>query len=87
MNRVLKPNGKALIIDLRRDASPEQIKKLVDNMGLNWIDSLMTKWTFKYMLIKRAYTQAEIREFVSKTEFRNCDIQETLIGLEISLEK
>jgi ubiquinone/menaquinone biosynthesis C-methylase UbiE len=87
MNRVLKPNGKALIIDLRRDASQEEIKKLVDNMELNWIDSLITKWTFKYMLIKRAYTQDEIREFVSKTKFRNCDIQETLVGLEISLEK
>jgi hypothetical protein len=56
-------------------------------MGLSWIDSLLTMWAFKYMLLKRAYTQDEIRKFVSKTEFRNCDIQETLVGLEISLEK
>ena len=87
MNRVLKPNGRALISDLRRDVSQEEIKKLVANMGLNWLDSLLTRWIFKYSLIKRAYTQAEIREFVSKTKFSNCDIQETLVGLEISLEK
>ncbi len=87
MKRVLKPSGRALIIDLRRDVSPEEIKKFVDNMGLNWIDSLITKWIFKYMLIKRAYTKDEIKEFVSKTGFRKCDIHETLMGLEIWLGK
>jgi len=83
MNRVLKPNGKALIIDLRRDASQESINKHVDQMGLNSLNSRLTKWIFKFMLLKRAYTKDEIREFVSQTEFRTCDTQETLIGLEI----
>ena len=87
MNRVLKPNGKALIVDLRRDVPQEVIEEYVDNMGLNRIDSLITKWIFKYMLIKRAYTKGEITEFVSRTEFRKCDIQETPIGLEIWLGK
>jgi ubiquinone/menaquinone biosynthesis C-methylase UbiE len=87
MNRVLKPNGRALISDLRRDVSQEAITNLVDNMNLNRIDSLITKWTFKHMLIKRAYTKDEIAEFVSQTEFRKCDIQETLVSLEIWLGK
>lgn len=87
MFRVLKPQGQALIVDLRRDVSQKAINNCVDNMGLNSINSLITKWTFKYTLIGRAYTIDEIKEFVSKTEFTECNIQETLIGYEAWLKK
>lgn len=87
MHRVLKPQGRALIVDLRRDVSQEVINNYVDSMGLNSINSLITRWTFKYMLIGRAYTIDEIREFVSKTEFAGCNIEETLLGFEAWLEK
>ena len=40
MYRVLKINGKALIIDLRRDISKKSIEEYVKNMGLSKIDSL-----------------------------------------------
>ncbi len=87
MFRVLKPQGQALIVDLRRDVSQKAINNCVDNMGLNSINSLLTKWTFKHMLIGRAYTIDEIKEFVSKTEFVGCNIQETQIGFEAWLKK
>jgi len=87
MHRVLKPGGKALISDLRGDASPGDINTLVNNMGLNRINTLMTKWTFKHILLKNAYTRAEIQQFVSQTNFARHEIREDTVGMEIWLEK
>jgi ubiquinone/menaquinone biosynthesis C-methylase UbiE len=87
MHRVLKPNGKVLIVDLRRDASQESIDTYVNNMGLNPINTLITRWTFKHMLLKRAYTQEDVKQFVAQTDFVKCKINEDLIGMEVWLEK
>ncbi len=87
MYRVLRPNGKALIVDLRRDASREGIKQEVESMHLNWINTQFVKWTFKLMLLKSAYTQDEIRQFTSQTNFRKCEIHTDAIGMEIWLSK
>jgi ubiquinone/menaquinone biosynthesis C-methylase UbiE len=43
MHRVLKPGGKALIEDLRGDASMEEIANHVNQMGLSRLNTLMTK--------------------------------------------
>jgi len=85
--RVLKTNGKVLIIDLRRNTSSKEIKEGVDAMGLSMIDSIITKLTFKYMLLKTAYTADEIRELASRSKFAKCRILEGPMGMEISLEK
>jgi ubiquinone/menaquinone biosynthesis C-methylase UbiE len=87
MHRVLKPGGKALIVDLRRDASREEINTHINDLGLSGINTLITKWTFKQFLLKNAYTNQEIRQFVSQTEFARLDIREDTIGMEIWLEK
>jgi ubiquinone/menaquinone biosynthesis C-methylase UbiE len=87
MHRVLKLGGKALIIDLRRDAPPEDINAAVDSMGLSWINRLLTNWTFKHVLLKNAYTRGEIERFVSQTNFGKCEIRADAIGMEIWLEK
>ncbi len=87
MHRVLKPGGKALIIDLRSDASPEEINATVDSMGLSWINRLLTKWTFKHILLKNAYSKKQIHQFVAQTNFGKCEIRGDPIGMEIWLEK
>jgi len=87
MYRVLKPKGKILIIDLRRDASRKSINIYVDNMGLNWINTLFTKLTFRFMLLKNAYTKQEIQEMVSQINFKKCEIPQDPIGFEIWLDK
>src|SRR5512136_1715707 len=40
MRRVLKPGGKALIVDLRRDASRADVERLVNDMDLSWANAL-----------------------------------------------
>jgi len=87
MHRVLKLGGTALIIDLRGDASPEDIRTAVGNMGLGAINRLMTQAAFKHFLLKNAYTGAQIRQMVAQTPFARCDIREDPIGMEIWLEK
>lgn len=79
--------GQALILDLRPDASPEAINAEVKKMGLGWFNALMVKWTFKYMLLKRAYTQDQFRRMASQTPFKTCEIQEEPIGLAVWLTK
>jgi ubiquinone/menaquinone biosynthesis C-methylase UbiE len=87
MHRVLKPGGKALILDLRGDASMDDITAEVNSMGLNRVNALMTQWTFKHMLLKNAYTAADIQRMVAQTKFANCEIREDTIGMEIWLDK
>src|SRR5436190_11882499 len=75
MFRVLKPDGKALIIDLRPDVSSEAIDKHIrEDLALTGINFLLTKWAFQSMLIKRAYTTDTIRQFVSNSKFETCTI-------------
>jgi ubiquinone/menaquinone biosynthesis C-methylase UbiE len=87
MHRVLKLGGKALILDLRPDASPEAINAEVKKMALGWFNSLMTKLAFKHCLLKRAHSQEQFRQMASQTPFKTCDIQADGIGLAVSLVK
>jgi ubiquinone/menaquinone biosynthesis C-methylase UbiE len=84
--RVLKTGGKALIIDLKKDAPKSGIDEYIDGMGLNMIDSFITRRSFS-SLLKNAYTKSAFLELVSKSDFGKCEIQESSIGLEVSLQK
>jgi ubiquinone/menaquinone biosynthesis C-methylase UbiE len=87
MRRVLKPGGKALIVDLRRDASRADVDRMVKDMGLSWLNALFTQGAFKLMLLRNAYTPGEIRQMVAQTKFRQCDIRSDTVGMEIWLTK
>jgi len=87
MHRVLKLGGTALIIDLRGDASPEDIRTAVGGMGLSAINRILTQAAFKHFLLKNAYTGAQIRQMVAQTPFASCEIREDPIGMQIWLEK
>jgi ubiquinone/menaquinone biosynthesis C-methylase UbiE len=86
MHRVLQPGGKALILDLRRDASRQAIRAEVKTMALGWFNSQLTKLILSW-LRKRAYTQEQFRQMVSQTPFTTCEIQQDPIGLAVSLRK
>jgi ubiquinone/menaquinone biosynthesis C-methylase UbiE len=87
MHRVLKLGGRALIQDLRSDVPDITIDEYVDKMGRSGLDRWITRWTFKNMLVKRAYSEAAFHELASKSVFGRCDIRTSLIELQVWLRK
>jgi ubiquinone/menaquinone biosynthesis C-methylase UbiE len=83
--RVLKPGGTALIIDLRKDFSPQAIRDYVKGKGL--INGTIIKWTFSSMLKKRAYTVDGIKQLVAQSQFGQGDLRLDSIAFELWLRK
>jgi ubiquinone/menaquinone biosynthesis C-methylase UbiE len=87
MHRVLRPGGRALILDLRPDVAPAELNAYVNSLRLGWFNRLFVKWTFKHMLLKWAYSEEQFRQMAAQTPFRACDLKRDLIGLEVTLRK
>jgi ubiquinone/menaquinone biosynthesis C-methylase UbiE len=87
MRRVLRPGGRMLLIDLRRDASTDDINEQVDKMGMTPVNALFTKMTFRFMLLKRAYRRQEIERFFATAGFDDLRVAEDLTGLSVSAVK
>jgi len=87
MHRVLKPGGRALIIDLRSDASVDDIDAYIKRSRVSWANSLIYKATFRYLLLPRAYSRQEFLELASSSAFGSADIEADEIGFEVTLEK
>jgi ubiquinone/menaquinone biosynthesis C-methylase UbiE len=85
MHRVLKPGGKAIIIDLRPDASPADIAGAVRGLKLSWLNALLTRLTFKHMLLKRAHSKESLRQMTAQTPFKTCVFRDDSIGHEVEL--
>ncbi|MDR3773117.1 MAG: methyltransferase domain-containing protein [Terracidiphilus sp.] len=87
MCRVLRPGGRGLIIDLKRNADPTAVSRYVDNMGLKRLNRIMTRMVFKHSLIKNAYTREEFERMIAPAKFSRVEIGEEEIGFEIWLTK
>jgi ubiquinone/menaquinone biosynthesis C-methylase UbiE len=87
MYRVLKSGGTALIIDMNRNVSNQQIEDFIENTEVNGKDKLFMKLIFKYFLRNGAYTKDELINLISKTAFKQYDIKEEGIGFYIYLTK
>ena len=87
MYRVLKPQGRALIIDLRKDASADDISAYIKDANIGWANSLIYKVTFRYLLIPRAYSKPQFTEMAASSRFGRAEISESGIGFEITLRK
>ena len=83
MHRVLKPGGRAVIIDLRKDASWDEIVAYVDGLRLSRANAWMTKFTFKNMLLKRAHTEEQMTSLAGQSDFKSCEIIKTPVGMEV----
>ncbi len=58
MRRVLKPGGRAVIIDLGKDTPKKDIDAYIQKLGVSVWDAFVMRWTFRLMLLPRAYTRA-----------------------------
>jgi len=87
MHRVLRPGGEAVVEDLRRDISIDEIDTYVERSGRNWIDAFVTKWVFRHMLINRAYTGEEFVHMAKDSKFGSCQIRAAPMGLEVRFAK
>jgi ubiquinone/menaquinone biosynthesis C-methylase UbiE len=86
MHRVLRPGARALVIDMRNDASGKAIKDEVAKMQLGRIDRFLTRTTLS-ALRKRAYSRPVLERMVQATPFGRCDIREEPLGFEVTLTK
>jgi ubiquinone/menaquinone biosynthesis C-methylase UbiE len=87
MRRVLRPGRKGVIIDLRRDASMGEINRYVDGLALRWTSALFTKLTFRFMLLKRAYTQQEMETMLRQVPFASTRVDQNALGMEVWFER
>ena len=87
MYRVLRPGGISVIADMRNDAPTDEIEREVKGMGLGPINEMMVRWTFKKMLIKSAYSVAEMETMISQTPFRQGKIDVGGVGFQVWLTK
>ena len=87
MHRVLRPRGQAMIVDLSTDASIAEIDSYVKQSGRGRIDAWMTKWTFKHVLLKRAYSRADFVRMAQQSRFGGCEFQRGPFGLCVQFTK
>jgi ubiquinone/menaquinone biosynthesis C-methylase UbiE len=85
--RVLKSGSNALIVDMNRKASDQQIEDYIKSTETKGIDKLFMKLIFKYFLRNGAYTKDEFTCLISKTPFKQYDIREKGMGFYIYLTK
>jgi len=86
MHRVLRPGGRAVIQDLRKEASRSDIDHEVENQNLGAVSGFITKRILAG-LRSRAYSAIQLERLVTESNFRNCEIKADGIGLEVRLTK
>jgi ubiquinone/menaquinone biosynthesis C-methylase UbiE len=87
MYRVLAPKGVAVISDMRRDTTAEEIEEELRGMHLGRVDEIFVRWTFKNMLIKSAYSIAEMERMIAQTPFGKGKFMISGVGFQVWLEK
>jgi ubiquinone/menaquinone biosynthesis C-methylase UbiE len=87
MHRVLCPGGEAVVSDLCKGASLDQIDTYVSRSGRSGIDAWMTRWTFRHVLLKRAYTREQFMRMAAESRFGICQINDDRMSLEVRLTK
>jgi len=59
----------------------------VDGLHISRTSTWMTKFTFKHMLLKRAYTEGQMTSLAGESDFKACEIFKTAVGMEVRLAR
>jgi len=87
MHRVLKPGGSASIYDLRKDAAADDIAAEVQGMHLSTPNALLTRFIFRFGLLRAAYTREQLARMAAASRFGGCEIALDGISAEVKLSK
>ena len=87
IKRVLRPGGKALLIDMRRDASTAEVKRYVQGLGVSRLNRWFMMFVFRNMLIKRAYPLEEIPRMAKEAGWAEPRIDTSSMGFEAWMTK
>jgi ubiquinone/menaquinone biosynthesis C-methylase UbiE len=87
MHRVLKPGGRALIIDANRNASHKARMEAMKAGGMTGLDLWFVELTFRFMLAPGAYTKESFEALLREAPFARSEVREQGFGLCVSLEK
>ena len=87
IRRVLRPGGRASIYDLRKDAPANAIDEEIRGMRLSPLNALFTRWTFRFGLLREAYTHDRLQAVVACSHFGTGEVRIDGIGFELRLGK
>jgi len=87
MRRVLRPGGTALVIDLRRDTTMAEIGGYIDGLGVSWFNRVFMRFTFRSMLLRRAYSLEQMRRMTVEAGWTDPVIDTNALGFEAWLRK
>jgi ubiquinone/menaquinone biosynthesis C-methylase UbiE len=87
MRGMLKTGGTALLIDMRRDVAVAELERYAGRLGVSWLNRQLMMFTFRHILIKRAYPLADIQRMAAEAGWIGTKIETTPIGFEAWMTK
>ena len=85
--RVLSAGGKAVIYDLRKEATPAEIRAEVKAMQLSPLSAFSTRQTFRWFLLRNAYSREAMLRLAGLSRFGGGEYVVDGIGFELTLTK
>jgi ubiquinone/menaquinone biosynthesis C-methylase UbiE len=87
MRRILRPGGKALLIDMRRDVPVAELQRYVNGLGVSRLNRWFMMLVFRTMLIRRAYSLEEIQQMTAQAGWEDVQIVSSPVGFEAWMTK
>jgi ubiquinone/menaquinone biosynthesis C-methylase UbiE len=87
IHRVLRPGGQASIFDLRGNASRVEVAELVRSLNLSTWNAWWTSLTFRFFLLKNAYTKESIQQLAVQSPFGAGEVVESGVELDLRLTR